>query len=233
MTPEKNPGLRGVIFDFDGTLVNSTIDFVSMKSAVLAVIEMYGLPKGVIDPNAPSADIIIAAWKYMSTVLDKKGLIEFERKIERASSDVEILNVERTTEVPGTTKAIRVLREKGYRTGILTRGSRRYVEAALILSGIPFEQELVVCRDDYSLIEAKPNPIALKRAANRIGLAIEECVYVGDHWMDQDCANSAGMPFIGVLSGHNDRERWKGRNLKMMVDDVAKIVDVIDTFKRV
>lgn len=228
MTQERMPGLRGVIFDFDGTLVNSTIDFVSMRKAVLAVIEPYDVPDGIIDQNASLARNMIAAWQHLSTVLDEEDLLEFERRIEHASCEIEMSSVEKTTEVPGATKALLALRAKGYRTSILTRGSRRYVEAALTVSGIPFERDLMVCHDDYSLVEAKPNPIALRRAANLIGLEPRDCVYVGDHWMDQDCADSAGMLFIGVLSGHNDRERWQGRNLKMMLDDITKLVDVVD-----
>jgi phosphoglycolate phosphatase-like HAD superfamily hydrolase len=110
----------------------------------------------------------------------------------------------------------------------LTRGCRTYVEAALRASKIPFAPETIVCRDDHRLIDAKPNPIALKRAAERIGLGVDESIYIGDHWMDHDCAVSARMPFIGVLSGHNDRERWKGRDIERIIDDITELPSLLN-----
>lgn len=214
---------RGLIFDFDGTLVRSSIDFPAMREAILDVIDMYGLPDGIIDRKAPSSNNIIDAWNHLSTILDDDGMLDFEARIENASRKVEMLHVEETAEVPGTSTTLFELRSKGYRTGILTRGCRTYVEAALRASKIPFAPETIVCRDDHRLIDAKPNPIALKRAAGLIGLGVDECIYIGDHWMDHDCAVSARMPFIGVLSGHNDRERWKGKEMVFMIDDITEL----------
>jgi HAD superfamily hydrolase (TIGR01549 family) len=208
-------------------LVKSTIDFAAMREAVLDVIDLYGLPSRIIDPKASSSISINAAWKHLSTILDEDGLLDFEIRIENASSEVEMWYVGETTEVPGTTTALLDLRSKGYRTGILTRGSREYVEAALNVSKIPFASEHIVCRDDHRLLEAKPNPIALFRAARLLGLEPDDCIYVGDHWMDHDCAISAGMPFIGVLSGHNDRERWNGNEQTMIVNNISELANMI------
>lgn len=228
MRTDVRPVPRGLIFDFDGTLVKSSIDFPAMREAILDVIDLYGLPEGIIDRSAPSSSNIIEAWNHLSSVLNDDGVIDFEARIEKASRKVEMLHVEETSEVPGTSMTLLNLRSRGYRTGILTRGCRIYVEAALRASKVPFAPESIVCRDDHRLIDAKPNPIALKRAAERIGLGIDECIYIGDHGMDHDCAVSAGMSFIGVLSGHNDRERWKGREIERIIDDITDLPSLLD-----
>jgi phosphoglycolate phosphatase-like HAD superfamily hydrolase len=46
--------------------------------------------------------------------------------------------------------------------------------------------------------------------------------------MDHDCAVSAGMAFIGVLSGHNDRERWKGRDIELIINDITELPSLLD-----
>jgi phosphoglycolate phosphatase len=199
-----------------------------MREAILDVIDLYGLPDGIVSSKESAANNIISAWNHLSGILDDGGLLDFETRIEIASSEVEMRHVDETKEVPGTSRALQKLRSRGYRTGILTRGCRRYVEAALRASDISFDREYIVSRDDHRLIEAKPNPIALRRAADLIGLRTDECIYIGDHWMDHDCAVSAGMPFIGVLSGHNDRERWKGREIETIVDNIAEIAACLD-----
>lgn len=229
MRTDGRPRTRGLIFDFDGTLVRSSIDFPAMREAILDVIDLYGLPGGIIDRKAPSSSNIIEAWNHLSNILDDDGMIDFEARIESASSKVEMLRVGETIEVPGTSRTLSYLRARGYRTGILTRGCRTYVEAALRASKVSFAPDSIVCRDDHRLIDAKPNPIALMRAADLIGLNVGECIYIGDHWMDHDCAVSAGMQFIGVLSGHNDRERWKGREIELIIKDITELPSLLES----
>lgn len=222
------PKIKGVIFDFDGTLVRSTIDFESMRRAVLDVICSYDIPKGMIGPDMSSTTSIVVAWKYLSSVLEDDELLRFEKKVEKASIDVELRDVEKTCEVPGTSKALIGLRENGYLTSILTRGSRDYVERALKISNIPFDPIDMVCRDDHRIMEAKPNPISLTRAADLIGLKVSDCVYVGDHAIDYECARAASVPFIGVLSGHNDRDRWSGMDVPYIVENVSEVALVLE-----
>jgi hypothetical protein len=84
-----------------------------MREAILDVIDLYGLPDGIIDREAPSSSNIIDAWNHLSAILDDDGMLDFEARIENASRKVEMLHVEETAEVPGTSITLLDLRSKG------------------------------------------------------------------------------------------------------------------------
>ncbi|QLH74149.1 MAG: HAD family hydrolase [Methanomassiliicoccales archaeon] len=215
--------VKGIVFDFDGTLVESTIDYAAMRDSILRVISDYGVPQSLVSRNKSSADNIIVALNYLSKLLSHDELIEFEHDIDRESIKIELSEVEKTRPVKGACEAIDMLRDRGIRTGILTRGSREYVEKGLNIAGFKFDKRSIVCRNDHRLNEAKPNPLSMIRAANAIKTPIDKCAYVGDHIMDLRCAKGAGVIFIGVLSGYNDLERWKGSMVDALLNSVAEL----------
>jgi phosphoglycolate phosphatase-like HAD superfamily hydrolase len=106
---------------------------------------------------------------------------------------------------------------------VLTRGSRKYTEAALSAAGLAGYFPKRVCRDDHPDEEAKPNPIAMARAAGMMELAKDRCILVGDHPTDMECARSAGSSFVGVLSGATDRSGWNELGEVIIIPDVSTL----------
>jgi phosphoglycolate phosphatase len=90
----------------------------------------------------------------------------------------------------------------------------------------------MVCRDDHAEEEAKPAPISLRRAAAGIGFQAQDCLMVGDHMMDLECARAAGSGFIGVLSGSGDEHLWRREGVSMIVSDVGEIPKLLDVSRR-
>jgi len=214
---------RGIIFDLDGTLIRSSIDFMLMRERVMAVLKGQDLPPELLDPKGSMSYNVLIALGHLERRLDQQGLKDLLHNIEEASTEVEMMGVERTQAFPGVKEMLASLREDGYLLGLLTRGSRRYAERALEVAGLTGVFPVVVCRDDNDLREAKPNPVALVRTAGLMGLAPKECVFVGDHHIDQDCADGAGAFFVGVLSGSNDLERWSSKRPSLLLHSVADL----------
>jgi phosphoglycolate phosphatase len=131
-----------------------------------------------------------------------------DRRVTELMNQTEMERVSETVPVPGAREALREIRELGLRTGLLTRGSREYALAALRYAGLSDELEAIVCRDDYPEEEAKPNGKALYRVAALLDVEARECLLVGDHLIDLNCARSASAPFIGVLTGAFGEENW-------------------------
>ena len=142
-------------------------------------------------------------------------------------SETEMLGVSGTRTVPGAETAIEALVNEGYTVSILTRGSRRYTNAALNAADLARFFPNQVCRDDYPENEAKPNPISMSRAAGTMGLSKEQCLLVGDHLMDLECARSAGSGFIGVLSGSTDKDAWKRMGDVRVIQDVSWLPELL------
>jgi HAD superfamily hydrolase (TIGR01549 family) len=220
-------GVEGLIFDLDGTLIRSRIDFVLMRQLMTELLQRYDLPPGTVDPKDTMTGSIIRAWSHLSAQSSEATTHQFAREVDQTWNQVEMVAVEGTTEVPGARSTLGRLRRAGYPLGILTRSSRRYTMAALESSGLDDLIDAMVCRDDHDMIEAKPNPIAMHRAAALIRVRTERCVYIGDHHMDLECAAAAGSAFIAVLSGSHDEERWRSYHPDVIINSVAELPSML------
>ncbi|MGD0817316.1 MAG: HAD family hydrolase [Methanomassiliicoccales archaeon] len=218
--------IEGLVFDLDGTLISSTIDFLQMRRQTFERMHEAGVPDIILDGTKS----IISNLKVSVRYLTDRGSIEASRSLSsdagRIMSEIEMLQVSQTKAVRGTSKALDQLIGKGYSVAVLTRGSRRYTEAALSAAGLTGYFPNTVCRDDHLDEEAKPNPISMVRAAGKMGMRKEKCLLVGDHTMDLDCALSAGTGFVGVLSGATDLTTWTKLGNVTVVPDVSYLPDL-------
>ncbi len=221
-------GLRAVIFDMDGTLIRSTIDFHKMNQGVAETLLRHGLPRDILDPSGKVNESIVRAYSYFKIHSHEGWAEALERDLNRVSLEVELANVHESQEVPGTADALRYLRSKSIRTAVLTRGSRIYTEKALSAAGLDDKFEIVLCRDDHPLTEAKPNPLALRRVYEALGLTGGECLFVGDHDTDLLCAQGAGSPFAAVLTGSFSEEMWRPLNPDVIMDSVAELPRLLE-----
>jgi HAD superfamily hydrolase (TIGR01549 family) len=155
--------IRGVVFDLDGTLVDSRLDFDAMRR------EME-LP-----PDQP--------------ILESLARLE-SRHAERCHEILhrhELAGAERATLLPGVRELVAALHTRGIRQAIATRNSRRITEATLAKLDLPFD--LVLTRDDGPV---KPHPWPVQEAARQWNLRPAEIVVIGDYRFDVECGRAAG-----------------------------------------
>lgn len=217
--------IKGLVFDLDGTLVHTTIDFAEMKRAVLGVLVEEGVPQTELDAGRTITENRLHAITYLM----KKGG-DPGRLMARTSelmTGIEMIGVRGTRQTEGAGEALKELRIMGMGIAVLTRGSRNYSTLALASAGLSSMIDSMVCRDDYSEEDAKPAPVAMERAARSIGLDVGSCLMVGDHPMDLECATGAGCGFIGVLTGSADAGLWEREGVKMVAPSVADVPDMI------
>jgi phosphoglycolate phosphatase len=224
-------GLKAVIFDMDGTLIQSTIDFNKMNQGVADTLLQHGLPKDILDPTGKVNESIVRAYSYFK-IHSQDGWAEaLERDLNQVSQEVEMASVEESREVPGTNDTLRFLRSRGLRTAVLTRGSRAYTKRALSASNLEGEFDVILCRDDHPLTEAKPNPLALYRVYEALGLRNDECLFVGDPATDLLCAQGAGSPFAAVLTGSFSVEMWEILDPDVIMDSVAELPLILEALR--
>jgi HAD superfamily hydrolase (TIGR01509 family) len=155
--------IRGVIFDLDGTLADSQLDFDAMRRemelpAGLPILE--ALDK--LDPDSSAR---------CRTILDRH----------------EQAGVERATLLPGVGELLEILAARGLSLAIATRNSRPITLATLRKLGV--EIELLATRCDGPV---KPDPWPVLHVCQRWGLSPAEVVVVGDYRFDVECGRAAG-----------------------------------------
>ena len=98
--------------------------------------------------------------------------------------------------LPWARGALRRLRRRGVRLGLVTASTRGVVEPNIARLGLEGVFEAIRYSDDVT--HSKPHPEALLSALDELGVRAAEAVYVGDTTVDLEMAAAAGTPFIAV-----------------------------------
>ena len=206
--PEK---LQAVIFDLDGTLVDTADEFVVVVQALRAEHGREPLPDQLIRSNVSNG-----ARALTTLALDlQESAPEFENKrLRLLELYSEVLGTVASL-YPGIQELLDAFSERNIRWGIATNKPRAYTEpllAALDLSPAPGS---VVCPDDVT--DRKPHPESLYLNCRHLDCSPANSVYIGDHQREIEAGRRAGMVTIaatyGYIEDHDDPASW-GANLQ-------------------
>ncbi len=187
--------MRALIFDLDGTLVDTV--YAHVLAWQLAFAE---------------ADIPIDGWRLHRRMGMSGGLFKREvvRELGRSISQRQLETLDqrrlqllaqflpRPRPLPGAVELLRFLRQNHVLHGIATSNQRPYMNSALEVLGVG-DKTVVVERRDVA--RAKPEPDLFLECQQRLGVQPEECYVVGDAVWDLLAARRARMLGVGLLSG--------------------------------
>ena len=188
-------GVRAALFDLDGTLVKTHIDFPFMKREVVRLAAEYGRTE--IDPAAVDILTFVEAVRSELIVNGRQAdAAEYRRRAFNRLEEIEVEQCGAPELIPGATELTGLLAAAGVRVGVVTRNCRRVSEELLRFGRIKYE--VLRTRDDVPV--TKPNPDHLHRALDALKVCrAERAVMVGDHWMDVQAGKAAGLRTVGLL----------------------------------
>lgn len=206
--------LKAVIFDLDGTLVDSKIDFQKMKRRSIRLLEASGVKQGLLTENMLNYDIEAHAKEY----LRKKGAPEEAiqtvfQKVTKIMNQIELEAVESVRPVDGVVKTLVNLKEQGLKIGIITRSCREYTHRILEKLDLKRFIDAIVARDDVS--KPKPAPEHPQYLMTILGVKPSETILVGDHPMDALCARNAGIRYF-LVPGRNVNAKFRKNDNKIL-----------------
>lgn len=181
--------VRAVLFDLDGTLVDSGIDFGRMRREMLALAAEVGCEVAGLE----EADILDLRDLACVHAADPRALMELA---EARLVAIEREALERATPVPGAADVLAALRERGVRVGVVTRNCREIAEDSMRRYGLP--HDVMVAREDTPRV--KPHPLHLWRAVAALNVSPAAAVMVGDGRMDVQAGKAAGLRTVGFLA---------------------------------
>jgi HAD superfamily hydrolase (TIGR01549 family) len=201
--------IKGVLFDWDGTLLDS---FHADSSAYLAMFHDMGVTWGLgqlAEHYSPNwYDVYRAAglpehhWDAADTSW-RKHYSGFRPKL-----------------IPGARKVLTAVGRR-YKLGLVTSGDRDRVLRQLREFHLTRSFRARVCSGDTE--HKKPHPGPLNFALQCIGLGAAHCVYVGDSPEDVQMAKSAKVRVIGVLGPFPTEKRLRAANPDLLLNSIADL----------
>lgn len=216
--------MKGIIFDLDGTLISSKIDFLGMKRNIISLLESKGIPEGLLSPNETTVEILRKAENVWGERPEEERR-EILRMVEGMMDEAEIDALPTVVEVEGASEALKRLKMMGLRLAVLTRGHRTYALKALEKTGMLDYFDTILARGETP--EPKPSPVALIHATAMMGLKPEEVLLVGDHRIDMECAERAGCRFIGVRTGPLGEASWGENRPCILLDSLKQLTEYL------
>ena len=184
-----------VLFDLDGTLLDSAPDFVATIALLAA---RHGLPAAGMDVIRPvvskgSRAMLAAAFPQLAQPEREALVPEFLATYQGLIGQHAVL-------FDGVADMLAALENAGTTWGIVTNKPEYLARDILPQHGWTDRCAVLIGGD--TLAEKKPHPLPLLHAADELGVAPARCVYVGDDERDILAARAAGMPSVAVLWGY-------------------------------
>ena len=214
--------MNALIFDLDGTLVDTVYAHVFAWQRALAEAEMP-----------------IDGWRIHRRIGMSGGLFAraVAREVGRPLSDEETEGIQRRhgeifrellperRPLPGAVELLAGLREQGVVHGIATSGRRPEIDASLEALGVGPET-VVVERGD--VLRAKPEPDLFLACAARLEVAAADVYVVGDAVWDLLAARRATMLSVGLLSGGYGEDELTRSGAFRVYRDAAELHESLD-----
>ncbi|MCW3781114.1 phosphoglycolate phosphatase [Defluviimonas salinarum] len=183
-----------LIFDLDGTLIDSLPD---LAAAVNRMLAAEGQPPMV--PARIRSFVGDGAKVLVARVMAERGIdmARHDALAGRLVADYTERSAEFTTVYPHVRETLGTLRSDGHRLGICTNKPAAATASVLDALGLAPFFDCVVAGD--TLAERKPHPAPLRAACAALG---GDCVFVGDSEVDAHTAEAAGMPFLLFSAGY-------------------------------
>ena len=188
-----------VIFDLDGTLLNTLDD---LYDSVNYALDKMGYP-------LRTKDEVRFFLGNGINVLMKKSLPEsagdedFEKSIVYFKEYYNVHNQDKTRPYDGVIELMHSLKEKGIKMAIV---SNKIQSAVDDLYERYFKDVVDVAIGDSPEFRRKPAPDSCFKAMEILGSDVEDAIYVGDSEVDMETAKNAGLPCISCLWGFRDKD---------------------------
>ena len=207
-----------VLFDLDGTLVDTAPDFHQSINTILTKYEYPKVDMGTLRPyvSEGSSELIKFAFNIdqdnqMFNQLKEEFLKEYKENLTNLSKPFD-----------GISDVINFLNMNNIPYGIVTNKPNDYAEPLINNFDLFNNCKILVCPDHVKI--SKPNPEGILLACNKLSVLPEKTIYLGDHNNDLKAGVSAGTKVIGCGYGYS----LNAKSTETIVNSPKEIIRFID-----
>jgi phosphoglycolate phosphatase len=212
-----------VLFDLDGTLLDTVADIASALNQTMVECDCKPLPeadvRGMIGRGAPI--LIERAAASQGLLMDAATQAAMTERFFHHYGRLEESNEHSARPYPGAAESLRTLHDAGLRTAVVTNKQHRFAAALLTRLGLAHWVDVVVGGDTCP--RRKPDPQPLLFACESLHVPPSAALMVGDSVNDVQAARAAGIPIVCVSYGYNEGRDPRSLECDVLLDSLAEL----------
>ena len=216
--------LRAVVFDLDGTLLDTASDIVMAANNMRAAFGFAPLPAETIRSYVGKGIPNLVA-KVLKDAVGEVGASALKVAVSNFEKQYNACFTETSKPFAGVIEGLDGLRDKGFKLGCVTNKAAQFTQPLLEKTGLAHYFELVISGD--SLNQKKPHPLPIQHAAQMLGVKVEEMLVIGDSVNDAAAARAAGAPVFIVPYGYNEGQELRGLDCDAFIDDLPHALKLV------
>ncbi len=212
--------IKGIIFDLDGTLLDTVEDIKDSLNHILAKNHFPILTTEQVKKNLGNGGKALVR----SSILEKIEEEKLNKVFLEYSNYYNINNNIKTKPYPFIIELLETLKKENYLLAIVSNKDQSGVDT---LNKNVFKGLIDVALGENKGVPLKPSPEAIYTALNQMGLTHEEVLYVGDTEVDMQTAQNAHLKSVAVTWGFRKKEDLNVLNPDYMVDHPLEILEIL------
>jgi phosphoglycolate phosphatase len=210
--------LKALIFDLDGTLIDSLAD---LAESVNRMLDQQGHPRQPLEvfPQFIGEGVRQLVQRALPT--DQQQPDYIDHCVDLYKAHYAQLWHDQTRPYPHILSTLTALKERGTHLACISNKTHHFTT---LCCQHFFPHTFEVILGQRSGIPAKPAPDAAKECAGTLQLALTDCAYIGDSGIDMQFAKNSGMTAIGVSWGFRSREELLSHGADQIIHQATDLL---------
>ncbi|AEM79130.1 HAD family hydrolase [Thermoanaerobacter wiegelii] len=209
--------VKTIIFDLDGTLIDSKKDIVMAINKTLRDLDIPTLPEDDIIPFMSYGPEV-----FIKQCIGEKNADKFERAFEKFKENYSERCIVYTSLFPGVREVLEFLKERKINIALAT--NKMMSLSKKILQHFGLEKYFSIMLGPEDVTNKKPHPEIIEIILQKLNVKREEALYVGDSEIDVLCGKSAGVYTCAVTYGIGDIKSIIAANPDFIITDLTKLI---------
>ena len=214
---------RAIIFDLDGTLLDTLADLADSGNAALAAL---GLPPHPKDAYRYFVGLGIEELALRMLPEDRRDPASLKEACALTAAEYKRRWQDKTRPYEGVPEMLAALGLRGLPVCVLSNKPQVYTD--LTVDAFFPERPFTHVRGARPEVPSKPHPAGALALAGELGLSPGSILFVGDTATDMKTARGAGMLPVGVLWGFRDEAELIGNGARRIISRPAELVNLLD-----
>lgn len=214
--------IKGIIFDLDGTLLDTLED---LGNSVNSILEDYGYP------TFKTEDYKLKVGNGVKKLIERSFPITLkedmmDEALEKFSYYYDKYCLEHSKPYPNIVKVLEILKDRGIKVAVNSNKIDAYTKDMIAKSfvGYPFVSVI----GQRIAVATKPDPTSALEIRDIMAVEADEMLYVGDTEVDLQTAKNAGMKSVAVTWGFRPKDALLKAEPDYVIDDALELLDLLD-----